>query len=224
MNSKDKGKRGERMAAAKFREHGFDARRGVQYSGGPDSPDVVGPEGLHIEVKFTEKDEDVYLVTREGMSIHFMETDVRPTGRSSMGVRGIELDEGDEVVSMQLGVQGDYMLTISEKGYGKRSLLSDFRLQNRGGKGIKCYKVTEKTGKVVGAKFVIDESEVLLITTEGIMIRTSVSDISVLGRITSGVKVMNLEEGVKVAGFSKVKNDEREEEDETDVGDGSIGS
>ena len=177
-----------------------------------------------IEVKFTEKDEDVYLVTREGMSIHFMETDVRPTGRSSMGVRGIELDEGDEVVSMQLGVQGDYMLTISEKGYGKRSLLSDFRLQNRGGKGIKCYKVTEKTGKVVGAKFVIDESEVLLITTEGIMIRTSVSDISVLGRITSGVKVMNLEEGVKVAGFSKVKNDEREEEDETDVGDGSIGS
>ena len=177
-----------------------------------------------IEVKFTEKNEDVYLVTREGMSIHFMETDVRPTGRSSMGVRGIELDEGDEVVSMQLGVQGDYMLTISEKGYGKRSLLSDFRLQNRGGKGIKCYKVTEKTGKVVGAKFVIDESEVLLITTEGIMIRTSVSDISVLGRITSGVKVMNLEEGVKVAGFSKVKNDEREEEDETDVGDGSIGS
>ena len=177
-----------------------------------------------IEVKFTEKDEDVYLVTREGMSIHFMETDVRPTGRSSMGVRGIELDEGDEVVSMQLGVQGDYMLTISEKGYGKRSLLSDFRLQNRGGKGIKCYKVTEKTGKVVGAKFVIDESEVLLITTEGIMIRTSVSDISVLGRITSGVKVMNLEEGVKVAGFAKVKNDEREEEDETDVGDGSIGS
>ena len=177
-----------------------------------------------IEVKFTEKDEDVYLVTREGMSIHFMETDVRPTGRSSMGVRGIELDEGDEVVSMQLGVQGDYMLTISEKGYGKRSLLSDFRLQNRGGKGIKCYKVTEKTGKVVGAKFVIDESEVLLITTEGIMIRTSVSDISVLSRITSGVKVMNLEEGVKVAGFSKVKNDEREEEDETDVGDGSIGS
>ena len=176
-----------------------------------------------IEVKFTEKDEDVYLVTRKGMSIHFMETDVRPTGRSSMGVRGIELDEGDEVVSMQLGVQGDYMLTISEKGYGKRSLLSDFRLQNRGGKGIKCYKVTEKTGNVVGAKFVIDESEVLLITTEGIMIRTSVSDISVLGRITSGVKVMNLEEGVKVAGFSKVKNDEREDEDEPDAGDGSIG-
>ena len=165
-----------------------------------------------IEVKFTEKDEDVYLVTRNGMSICFKETDIRPTGRSSMGVRGIELDEGDEVVSMQLGIQGDYMLIISEKGYGKRSALSDFRPQKRGGKGIKCYKISEKTGKVVGAKFVIDESEVLLITTEGIMIRTSVSDISVLGRITSGVKVMNLEEGVKVASFSKVKNDDRPEE------------
>ena len=171
------------------------------------------------EVKFTEKDEDVYLVTRNGMSICFKETDIRPTGRSSMGVRGIELDEGDEVVSMQLGIQGDYMLIISEKGYGKRSALSDFRPQKRGGKGIKCYKISEKTGKVVGAKFVIDESEVLLITTEGIMIRTSVSDISVLGRITSGVKVMNLEEGVKVASFSKVKNDDRPEEAADDKND-----
>ncbi|MDO4804888.1 MAG: DNA gyrase subunit A [Lachnospiraceae bacterium] len=165
-----------------------------------------------IEVKFTERDEEVYLVTRKGMCIRFRETDIRPSGRSSMGVKGITLAEDDEVVSMQLGVQGDYMLAISEKGYGKRTELSNFNLQSRGGKGLKCYKLTEKTGDLVGAKFVIDENEVLLITTEGIMIRTSVKDISVLGRITSGVKVMNLPEGVKVAGFSKVKNDDRPEE------------
>ena len=143
-----------------------------------------------IEVLYTERDEDIFLVTAEGMSIHFNEKDVRPTGRTSMGVCGIKLAEGD-----------------------KRTDKKEFNIQGRGGKGVKCYKVTEKTGRVVGAKMVTDENQILLITTEGIMIRTSVSSISVLGRITSGVKVMDLREGVSVASFTKVHVDAVEKDE-----------
>ena len=130
-----------------------------------------------------------------------------------MGVRGMDIGEDDIVVSMQLAVQGDFLLCISEKGLGKRTKKDEFKAQSRGGKGVKCYKTTEKTGDLVGAKMVIEENEVLLITTEGIMIRTSVDMISVLGRNTSGVKVMNLEEGIKVASFTKVKNDDSQNEE-----------
>jgi DNA gyrase subunit A len=147
------------------------------------------------------------------MSIRFKETDVRTTGRVSMGVRGINLDEGDEVVSMQLNTQGDYLLVVSEKGLGKRTSMRDFVIQNRGGKGIKCYKITEKTGKVVGAKAVNSENEIMLITTEGVIIRISCAEISVLGRITSGVKLMNLANGVKVASFEKVREKEDHKEE-----------
>ena len=168
-----------------------------------------------IEVKFTDGSQDIFMVSKKGMCIRFHEDDVRPTGRSSMGVRGMDIGEDDIVVSMQLAVQGDFLLCISEKGLGKRTKKDEFKAQSRGGKGVKCYKTTEKTGDLVGAKMVIEENEVLLITTEGIMIRTSVDMISVLGRNTSGVKVMNLEEGIKVASFTKVKNDDSQNEENT---------
>ena len=168
-----------------------------------------------IEVKFTDGSQDIFMVSKKGMCIRFHEDDVRPTGRSSMGVRGMDIGKDDIVVSMQLAVQGDFLLCISEKGLGKRTKKDEFKAQSRGGKGVKCYKTTEKTGDLVGAKMVIEENEVLLITTEGIMIRTSVDMISVLGRNTSGVKVMNLEEGIKVASFTKVKNDDSQNEENT---------
>ena len=164
-----------------------------------------------IGVKFTNGDEDIILTTRKGMSIRFAERDVRPTGRSSMGVRGILLREGDELVSIQLASQGAYMLQLSEKGLGKRTRTEEFKLQGRGGMGVKCYKIVEKTGDLVGSLGVNDGDEILVITDEGIMIRTEVDSISVLGRITSGVKVMNLAEGVTIANFAKVKHLEGEE-------------
>jgi DNA gyrase subunit A len=158
-----------------------------------------------IEVKSTDNKKDIILVTRFGQCIRFKETDVRSTGRTSMGVRGINLIDHDEVVGMQLNSQGDYLLTVSEYGMGKKTSMSEFTLQNRGGKGVKCYKITEKTGNVIGVKAVNEDSEVMLITTEGIIIRLSCSDISAIGRITSGVKLMDLAEGVTVASVAKVR-------------------
>ena len=165
-----------------------------------------------IEVKFTDNKKDIILVTKYGQCIRFKDTDVRSTGRVSMGVRGINLSDGDEIIGMQLCSQGDYLLIVSEKGMGKRTSMSEFSVQNRGGKGVKCYKITEKTGNVVGVKAVNDDNEVMMITTEGIIIRISFSDISILGRITSGVKLMNLDEKVSVASIAKV----REKEDKTE--------
>ena len=165
-----------------------------------------------IEVKFTDNKKDIILVTQYGQCIRFKDTDVRSTGRVSMGVRGINLSDGDEIIGMQLCSQGDYLLIASEKGMGKRTSMSEFSVQNRGGKGVKCYKITEKTGNVVGVKAVNDDNEVMMITTEGIIIRIACSDISILGRITSGVKLMNLDEKVSVASIAKV----REKEDKTE--------
>ena len=158
-----------------------------------------------IEVKATNDKKDVILVTKYGQCIRFKETDVRSTGRVSMGVRGINLLDGDEVVAMQLNTQGYYLLVVSENGMGKRTSISEFTCQNRGGKGVKCYKITEKTGNVIGAKAVNEENEIMMITTEGIIIRLQCSDISILGRITSGVKLINLSDGVTVASFAKVR-------------------
>ena len=145
------------------------------------------------------------LVTKYGQCIRFCDTDVRSTGRVSMGVRGINLSDGDEIIGMQLNTQGDYLLFVSEKGMGKRTSMSEFTTQNRGGKGVKCYKITEKTGNVIGVKAVNEDNEIMMITTEGIIIRISCSDISILGRITSGVKLMNLDENVSVASIAKVR-------------------
>ncbi len=158
-----------------------------------------------IEVKVTEKNSEIFLVTKQGICIRFRETDVRGTGRSSMGVIGMNLSDGDEIIGMQLQSQGDSLLIVSENGLGKRTYMNEFNVQNRGGKGIKCYKVTEKTGSVVGIKAVVDENEIMMITTEGIIIQLRMQDISTLGRVTSGVKMMDLEEGVKIAKIAKVR-------------------
>ena len=158
-----------------------------------------------IEVKTTDKNSEIFLITKHGMCICFKETDVRATGRTAMGVIGTSLSMEDEVVGMQLQTQGDSLLFVSENGLGKRTFLEEFNLQKRGGKGVKCYKITEKTGDVVGVKAVNSDHEIMMITTEGIIIQLRVEDISTLGRITSGVKLINLEKGVKLARIAKVR-------------------
>ncbi len=163
-----------------------------------------------IEVKSTDQTKEIILVTKFGQCIRFKETDVRATGRVSMGVRGMNLSDGDEVVAMQLSTQGDYLLVVSQYGIGKRTPLAEFNVQNRGGKGVKCYRITDKTGHVIGAKAVHVDNEVMLINTEGTIIRMPCEGISVQGRITSGVKLIDLTEGVTVASLAKVR--ERVEE------------
>ena len=158
-----------------------------------------------IEVKTTKNDDDIFLVTKHGLCIRFKETDVRPTGRTSMGVIGMNLEDQDEIIGMQLQSQGDSLLIVSEFGLGKRTYLEEFHVQKRGGRGVKCYKITEKTGYVVGVKAVNDDNEIMMITTEGIIIQLRMQDISKLGRITSGVKMMNLKEGIKIAQIAKVR-------------------
>ena len=172
-----------------------------------------------IEVKFTDNKKDIILVTKFGQCIRFNETDVRSTGRVSMGVRGINLLEEDEVIGMQLTCQGDYLLIVSEKGLGKRTSISEFTRQNRGGKGVKCYKITEKTGNVIGVKAVNSENEIMMITTEGIIIRLECEGISILGRITSGVKLMDLKDDITVASIAKVREKEEEISENTETED-----
>ena len=160
-----------------------------------------------IEVKKTDDEQDIFLVTKYGQCIRFNEQDVRSTGRTSMGVIGMNLADGDEVVGMQMESQGESLMIVSEKGLGKCTLISEFTAQNRGGKGVKCYKITEKTGNIVGVKSVNKDNEVMLITTEGIIIRIKVADTALLGRVTSGVKLMNLADDVTVASIAKVRED-----------------
>ncbi len=158
-----------------------------------------------IEVKLTDSNSHIFLVTKYGMCIRFEETDVRNTGRTSMGVIGMNLDDQDEIVGMQLDHQGDSLLIVAEKGIGKRTYLDEFKVQKRGGKGVKCYKITEKTGDVVGVKAVTDDNEIMMITSTGIIIQIRMSEISSIGRITSGVKLIDLKEGVIVAKIAKVR-------------------
>lgn len=165
-----------------------------------------------IEVKFTDSKKEIILATKYGQCIRFKEGDVRATGRTSMGVRGINLADRDEVIGMQLVTQGTHLLIVSEKGMGKRTSMEEFTAQNRGGKGVKCYKITEKTGNVVGIKAVDEEDEIMIINTEGIIIRMLCSGISVLGRITSGVKLINLKDGDMVASIAKVRDEEEKDE------------
>ena len=158
-----------------------------------------------IEVKSTDASSEIFLVTKKGMCIRFKETDVRATGRSSMGVIGMSLGKDDEIVGMQLEHQGDTLLIVSEKGLGKRTRLDEFHVQKRGGKGVKCYKIIEKTGDVIGVKAVNDDHEIMMITDEGIIIQIAMSDVSIQGRPTSGVKLMNLDDHVKIAKIAKVR-------------------
>ncbi len=162
-----------------------------------------------IEVKKTDNTKDIILVTKFGQCIRFHETDVRSTGRNSMGVIGMNLLDGDEVIGMQMDTQGDYLLIASEKGLGKRTRIDEFSPQIRGGKGVKCYKITERTGNLVGIKAVNDDTEIMIITTGGIIIRMKVEGISVLGRVAMGVKLINMDEDVTIASIAKVREDAR---------------
>lgn len=167
-----------------------------------------------IEVKTTDDTKDILMVTKYGQCIRFHETDVRNTGRLSMGVIGMNLADGDEVIGMQLDTQGEYLLIASEKGMGKMTRLDEFTAQNRGGKGVKCYKIMEKTGNVIGAKAVKYENEIMMINTGGIIIRMMCKDISIQGRVTSGVKLMNLNENESVASIAKVRESSSQETEE----------
>ena len=171
-----------------------------------------------IEVKITDDDSDIFLFTKYGQCIRFHESDVRATGRTTMGVIGMNLTDDDEVIAMQIDSQGDAVMIVSEKGLGKCTKTSEFTAQNRGGKGIKCYKITEKSGNLIGVKAVGKEDELMLITTEGIIIRIRVADTALLGRVTSGVKLINLSEDVTVASIAKVREDKSliPNEDETE--------
>ena len=164
-----------------------------------------------IEVKITDNEKDIIMVTKYGQCIRFKEQDVRSTGRTSMGVRGMNLSDRDEVIGMQLHTQGDYLLIASEKGMGKRTAIEEFTCQNRGGKGVKCYKITEKTGNVIGVKAVNEDNEIMIINTEGIVIRMECAGISILGRVASGVKLINLDSNTKVASIAKVRETVAEE-------------
>ena len=166
-----------------------------------------------IEVKLTNNKKDIFLVTKYGQCIRFPETDVRSMGRTAMGVIGMQLNDGDEVIGMQLNTQGDHLLIVSANGMGKLTLIDEFKSQNRGGKGVKCYKIMEKTGNVIGVKNLHMDDEIMMINTEGIVIRMMCSDISVLGRVTSGVKLMNLSENVSVASIAKVRETSADSED-----------
>ena len=150
------------------------------------------------------------------MCIRFHETDVRVTGRVSMGVIGMKFDEDDEVIGMQMASQGECLLVASEYGYGKRTPIEEFKAQNRGGKGVLCYKIVDKTGELIGAKLVDDTREIMLITNEGIIIKMGVSDISIIGRNTSGVKLMSIDpdSGISVASIAKVRESDNKENSE----------
>ena len=168
-----------------------------------------------IEVKLTNNKKDIFLVTKYGQCIRFPETDVPQHGTYSDGSHRVcSSMDGDEVVGMQLDTQGDYLLIVSANGMGKLTSVDEFKSQNRGGKGVKCYKITEKTGNVVGMKAVDEDSEIMIINTEGIIIRLQCADISILGRITSGVKLINLSKGVTVASFAKVREKEEDKENQ----------
>ena len=192
-----------------MREYAYVRKTGLQAI-------LLKEEDHLIEVKVTDSREDIFLVTKKGMCIRFDENDVRITGRVSMGVIGMKFDEDDEVIGMQTISQGECLLTASEKGYGKRTYTSEFKQQLRGGKGVLCYKVTDKTGCLIGAKLVDDHREVMLITNEGIIIRMAVNDISIIGRNTSGVKLMNVDQDsdVRVASIAKVRDSGTKEEED----------
>jgi DNA gyrase subunit A len=164
-----------------------------------------------IEVKITDRKKEIFLMTKHGQCIRFDENDVRSTGRVSMGVIGMNIGQDDEVVGMQLNTQGTDLLFVSEKGMGKRTDIDEFVIQRRGGKGVKCYKITAKTGNLVGVKAVNDNQEIMLITMEGIVIQIRIDDISKFGRITSGVKLMNVAEDITIARIAKVREKTPEE-------------
>ena len=161
-----------------------------------------------IGVNRTNGEEDIILVTENGMSIRFNENDVRAMGRTATGVKGITLSKGDHVVSMDLISNGADLLVVSEKGFGKRTETEEYRPQIRAGKGIKTYNINSKTGKLVGATLVDEDDEMMMINSNGVLIRIRVNEISIFGRVTSGVKLMKTDEEVEVVSIAKLKGEE----------------
>ena len=147
-------------------------------------------------------------MTKQGMSIKFDEKDIRPTGRTAIGVKGIALSENDKVVSMSLANEGTDLLVVSENGFGKRTDINEYRIQTRSGKGIKTYNIAEKTGNIVGAQMVNEDDEIMIINSNGVLIRLRVNEISLFGRVTSGVKLMKTDEEVNVVSIAKINADE----------------
>ncbi len=166
-----------------------------------------------IDVKITDETKEILLVTQFGQCIRFKETDVRCTGRVSMGVIGINLIPGDKVVSVIVHDEGNYLLTVSRRGMGKLTDIDEFSVQNRGGKGVRCYRILEKTGDVVGAMGTDSENEIMIINSEGIIIRMNCQSISVQGRITTGVKLMNLKEEEEIASIARVVQTQEEDQE-----------
>ena len=183
---------------------------------------IIREDDELIEVKITNKDSEIFMATKKGMCIRFKESDVRATGRTSMGVIGMNVDEDDEIIGMQVDSDGETLIFASEKGMGKRTEISEFNVQNRGGKGVKCYNITEKTGDLVGFKAVNEDNELMMITTEGIIIQIRVNDVNILKRITSGVKLINLDEGVKVAQVALVKREFESQDDSFEDADAEV--
>lgn len=167
-----------------------------------------------IAVRRTNGEDDVMIATHEGMGIRFPESDIRPMGRNAVGVRGIKLREGDYVVGAEIGTHGECFLTVTENGYGKRTAVGEYNLQGRGGYGSKNYNITEKTGAIAACAIVDDEDDVLLVSDDDTIIRTSAEGINRYGRVAQGVRLMNLNEGVKVVSLAKTKPFEDEDESE----------
>ena len=166
-----------------------------------------------ITVELTDGDKDIVIGTYKGMAIRFSETDIRPMGRVSQGVRGIKLKSDDYVIGSVVATDGSELLIVSENGMGKRSLISEYKVQNRGGQGVRTYKINEKTGNVAGIQTVSDDYDIMLITSEGVIIRTGAESISTLRRDTSGVKIMKLDDGVKVVSVATILKEEETEEE-----------
>lgn len=167
-----------------------------------------------IRVKLTDGNQQLILGTRDGMCIKFAESDVRPMGRGASGVMGIRLHSGDQVVGMSICREGGSLLTVTENGYGKKTPLEEFKLQNRGGKGVTGYRLTDKTGLVAGMKVVDDNDDAMIITSDGVIIRTGVEEISEYGRVTQGVRVMRPDDGVSVVSIARVEKEAAEEQSE----------
>ena len=178
-------------------------------------------DDILIAVKRVTNNDEAMLFTRYGQAVRFNIGEVRSTGRASYGVIGMTLDDGDKVIAMQLTSQGDSALIVSEKGLGKCTEIKEFPLHHRGGKGVRCYKITDKTGYVVGVKVVTIDDEMMLINTSGIIIRIEVKDTALQGRVTSGVKLINLKDNEKVASIAKVRKEAIVEEDEKKDDDGT---
>ena len=174
-------------------------------------------EGDHLaKVRLTTGGQNIILATKLGMAICFNEDDVRPMGRNTRGVRGIDLAPGDMVIGADILTPGCQVLTVSEEGFGKRNNVEAYKVQNRGGKGVKNFKITEKTGDVVGVEVVRDNQELMLITGNGIVIRTDVESIGIKkGKITSGVKIQRLEEDDKVTALDTIAIDGEDEEQDS---------